>query len=241
MYRIIVATLMSYLLFFSSLGFAENLPIQKNPIDFYELQEVGMTFRHGDENSKPYYEVITDNGVADTIKEGDLKGYLTFLKPGKATVDLYMPFEGKTWVSRYYFTIVPKGTFDPDCTIVFNYVNSTRNEQGLQLLEFSTELNAICAVRAKELARNYSHTRPDGSLFVSAVANKGTSLSENICVTTKPSGEMELPEYFHAWDSWNKNPESRGNMLHPAVREMGMNYYYDPVSQKRFWVQIFRG
>ena len=66
------------------------------------------------------------------------------------------------------------------------------------MLEFSADLNAVCAVRAKELATNYSHTRPDGSLFVTAVSNKGNSLSENICVTTKPVSEMELPEYFKA-------------------------------------------
>lgn len=92
----------------------------------------------------------------------------------------------------------------------------------------------------KELASNYSHTRPDGSFFVSAVANKGNSLSENICVTTKPASETEL-EYFKAWDSWNKNGESRTNMLNPVIREMGVNSYYDPATQKRHWVQIFRG
>lgn len=224
-----------------SVCYAENLPFEKDPFEHYELQEVGMTFRHGDENSKAYYQVISDNGVVDTIKEGDLKGFLTFLKPGNATVDLYTPFEEKVWVSRFHFNVVPKGTFDPDCTIVFNYTNETRYPCGVHLVEFSQELNYACAIRAKELASNYSHTRPDGSSFVTVLSNKGNSLSENICVTTKPVSESEMPEYFKAWDAWNKNAESRANMINPTAREMGLNYYDDPVTKKRYWVQIFRG
>jgi len=241
MKKFIITTLMSFLLLLSALGFAENLPVEKDPMEHYEMQEVGMTLMHGGENSGAFYQIITDNGVAGLYEGEGAKGWLTFLKPGDAIVDMYMPIEGKMYVSRYHYNIVPKGTFEQECIDVFNYVNHTRNEHGLKLLEFSAELNAVCAVRAKELAVKYSHTRPDGSFFVSALTNRGNCLSENICFTIKPASETELPEYFNAWDSWNKNQESRTNMLNPAVREMGMSFYFDPATQKRYWVQLFRG
>ncbi len=241
MKKFIIAALTSFLLLISSFGFAENLPIEKDPLEHYEMQAVGTILIHGGENSGAFYQIITDNGVAGLYDGEGAKGCLTFLKPGDAIVDMYMPFDGKMYVSRYHYNIVPKGTFEQECIDVFNYVNHTRNEHGLKLLEFSAELNAACAVRAKELAVKYAHTRPDGSFFVSVLANKGNCLSENICFTTKPPGETELPEYFNVWDSWNKNQESRTNMLNPAVREMGMSYYFDPATQKRYWVQIFRG
>ena len=242
MKKTVVILFMSFLLLVTSLAFAENLPIERDPIERYELQQVGTIMMHGGGNSGASYKIITDNGVAGLVNDGtEIQGWLTFLKPGNAIVDLYYPSNGKTMVNRYNYNIVPKDTFSQECVDVFNYVNHTRRDCNLPMLQFSAELNDICAVRAKELSSNYSHTRPDGSLFVTAVANKGNSLSENISVTTKPASETALPEYFSAWDSWNKNAESRANMLKPSVREMGMNYYYDPVKQKRFWVQIFRG
>lgn len=240
MKRLVLALVSFFLL--TSITFAENLPVERIPTELYELQQVGTTMMHGGGNSGASYKIITDNGVAGLVNDGtEIQGWLTFLKPGNVVVDLYTPFDGKMMVSRYNYTIVPKDSFSQECVDVFNYVNHTRRDYNLPMLQFSAELNDVCAVRAKELSNNYSHTRPDGSFFVTAVANKGNSLSENISVTTKPVSETALPEFFSAWDSWNKNEESRANMLKPAVREMGMNYYYDPVKQKRFWVQIFRG
>ena len=241
MKKFIVTVIITFLLLLTSLSFAENLPVEKAPLEHYEMQAVGMILMHGGENSGAYYQIISDNGVAGLSEEEGAKRWLTFLKPGDAIVDMYMPFDGKLYVSRYHYHIVPKDTFEQECIDIFNYVNHTRNEHGLKLLEFSAELNEVCAIRAKELATKYSHTRPDGSFFVTAFVNKGNSLSENICITTKPASESELPEYFNAWDSWNKNAESRANMVNPDAREMGLNYYYDPATQKRYWVQIFRG
>lgn len=242
MKRIALIVIFLFMILLSSISFAENLPIERDAKEKYELQQVGMIMMHGGLNSGAYYKIISDNGVAELVNDGtEIQGCLTFSKPGDVVVDMYMPYDGVVHVNRYHYKIVPKDTFDQECVDVFNYVNHTRNDYGLSMLEFSAELNDVCAVRAKELASNYSHTRPDGSFFVSAVANKGNSLSENICVTTKPASEAELPEYFKAWDSWYKNGESRTNMLNPVIREMGMNSYYDPSTQKRYWVQIFRG
>ena len=233
--------LVSVLALIMSVCSASNLPVERDAKEKYELQQVGMIMMHGGLNSGAYYKIISDNGVAELVNDGtEIQGCLTFSKPGDAIVDMYMPYDGMVRVNRYHYKIVPKDTFNQECVDVFNYVNHTRNDYGLSMLEFSEELNDVCAVRAKELASNYSHTRPDGSFFVSAVANKGNSLSENICVTTKPASETEL-EYFKAWDSWYKNGENRTNMLNPVIREMGMNSYYDPATQKRYWVQIFRG
>ena len=160
MKRLILVLLSLFLL--ASIAFAENLPVERQPEETYELQEVGTILMHGGEKSGAHYEIITDNGVAGLENDGpEIKDWLIFLKPGNTVVDLYMPFEGKMIVSRYHYTIVPKGTFDEECMAVFNYVNHTRRDCGLPMLQFSAELNDVCAVRAKELSSNYSHTRPD--------------------------------------------------------------------------------
>ncbi len=241
MKKVFATALFLFLFLLSSLGLANDVSVERDSMEHYELQEVGTIMMHGGENSGAYYQIISDNGVASLYYGNEVKGCLTFLKAGDAIVDMYMPFNGKLHVSRYHYHIVPKGTFDPECINIFNYVNSVRNRDGLRLLEFSAELNAACAVRAKELATNYSHTRPNGTSFLTAIPNKEKSVVENICVTVKPSSDNELPEYFNAWDFWNKNSESRKNMLNPAVSEMGLQYYFDPVTQKRYWVQILSG
>lgn len=242
MKKFTITIIMIILFLISTVSFAENLPVERDSLEKYELQQVGTIMMHGGPNSGAYYKIISDNGVAELVNDGtEIQGWLTFTKPGDAVVDMYMPYDGMVHVCRYHYKIVPKGSFEREYVDVFNYVNHTRNEQGLQLLEFSAELNDVCAVRAKELAKNYSHNRPDGSFFVSAITNKGSRLSENIFATTNSDGRTDLADYFSAWDAWFKGTESRENMLNTAIREMGINSYFDPVTQKRYWVQIFRG
>lgn len=47
-------------------------------------------------------------------------------------------------------------------------INSMRKKAGISQLKASDELNSVANVRVKEIASKYSHTRPDGSDFMTA-------------------------------------------------------------------------
>jgi uncharacterized protein YkwD len=86
-------------------------------------------------------------------------------------------------------TSTPSGETNADASqseyqqAILSDLNKARAEKGLAPLQMNSTLNAAATTRAKEIATNFSHTRPDGSLNASATNNpKYTNLNfgENI-------------------------------------------------------------
>lgn len=118
---------------------------------------------------------------------------------------------------------------------VLNLVNKERAKVGIRPLFLSVELQNAAMIRAKELARLYSHTRPDGTIFT-ALLNKNQLAGENIAV------ESETPE--EVMESWMNSPGHRQNILERRFKYLGVGYYYTPDGvggYKHHWVQIFQG
>lgn len=115
---------------------------------------------------------------------------------------------------------------------VVRLVNIERKKRGLKPLTISNKLFSAANVRANELTRKFSHTRPDGSEYITAVESSGydwSFVAENIAAgQINPSDVMK---------SWMNSDGHRRNILNPNYKEIGVGF----VNYKGtiYWVQLF--
>ncbi len=109
---------------------------------------------------------------------------------------------------------------------VISYTNSDRARYGLAPLRVDPQLTAVARVRAQEIVRKMSHTRPDGSSWstVSSLA-KG----ENIARGYRSASA--------ATAAWLSSPGHRRNVLRESYGSIGVAAYR--VNGVLHWVQLF--
>ena len=118
---------------------------------------------------------------------------------------------------------------------VRNLVNESRQAQGLSALELDPVLCQAARVRAEECGRSFSHTRPDGRSFRTAVDEVGGSSAytgENVADGyTSPS---------HVMSGWLNSDAHRANILHDGYTKIGIAMQKSPNRRSGYvWVQIF--
>ena len=117
---------------------------------------------------------------------------------------------------------------------VLRLVNVERAKVGAAPLKFAEDLRASAYVRATEITRKFSHTRPDGSKCFTAMPQRGHVLGENLA-----GGQTSPAQVVQAWMD---SKSHRDNMLSKRYKEIGIVYYYKQNSRyKHYWVQHFRG
>ena len=116
---------------------------------------------------------------------------------------------------------------------VLKLVNIERKKKNLQPLTLSKELSDAAKIRAAEQKKYWSHTRPDGSSFNTAISSGIFKLlGENL------NRGADTPEKLVA--SWMDSPLHRENILYPDFREMGIAVYFDAQTDYKFyWAQWF--
>lgn len=119
---------------------------------------------------------------------------------------------------------------------VVRLVNVERAKAGLSPLSGGhAGLNAAAIARAQEIITLFSHTRPDGSKYTTALdrfgANGGMS-GENIAMgRATPQGVV---------DQWMNSPGHRANILKPEYQYIGVGHAQIGGSQGgSYWVQMF--
>lgn len=116
---------------------------------------------------------------------------------------------------------------------VLDLVNEERRKENLKPLKLANDLNHYAQVRAKEITKRFSHTRPNGSSCFTAVAKPYRMVGENIAAGQKSSREVV--------EAWMNSPSHRENIMNPKFREMGVGYLYQPnLKYKHYWAQFFR-
>lgn len=121
---------------------------------------------------------------------------------------------------------------------VLRLVNQHRMEMGLQPLSVFSALQEAASLRARELYRSPSHTRPDGSDYSTVFSQldiPATSWAENIA-----SGQKDAADVMN---SWLNSPGHRANIEKASGRvHLGVGYYYNedgPALYASNWVQNF--
>ena len=106
-----------------------------------------------------------------------------------------------------------------DASEVIRLVNEKRTEQGLEPLEVDEDLMELAQVRAKELPKKFSHTRPDGTEVVDL------GYGENIA-----RGQSSASEVMK---DWMNSEGHRYNILWEKYHSIGV------ARSGSYWVQVF--
>ena len=115
---------------------------------------------------------------------------------------------------------------------VVRLTNSARSKNGYAALVEDGVPSEAAAVRAREIARSFSHTRPSGASFSSALSESGVSYlraGENIA-----SGQKSASEVVNAWMN---SPGHRANILNSSYSRIGSASVN--IDGTLYWVQLF--
>lgn len=116
---------------------------------------------------------------------------------------------------------------------VVNLVNEERAKEGLAPLTIDTKVQAAAQVRAKECEQLFSHTRPNGSSFATALKEQSVSYrsaGENIAW-----GQRSPQEVVNAWMNSSGH---RANIMNANFTTIGVGYYQN-ANGVNYWCQLF--
>lgn len=116
---------------------------------------------------------------------------------------------------------------------VVELVNQERTKAGLNAVTLDKSIASAALVRAKEIETSFSHTRPNGSKFGTALTEQG--------VTFKGAGEniawgQKSPEAV--MQAWMNSEGHRANILNKNFTKIGVGYYQNAAG-RNFWTQLF--
>lgn len=116
---------------------------------------------------------------------------------------------------------------------VVELVNAERAKAGLSALKLNRSAAGAAQVRAQEIASVFSHTRPDGSGFQTALDDAGVACrgyGENIAYgQSSPQAVM---------NQWMNSSGHRANILSADFTEIGVGHYRT-ANGTDYWVQLF--
>lgn len=125
------------------------------------------------------------------------------------------------------------GSVDAFTARVAALVNEERARAGAAPLRVDSRVEAAASVRAREIERSFSHTRPDGSSFNFALAQSGaafTGAGENIAYGQRTPEEV--------MKSWMNSQGHRANILNKNFTAIGVGYYQNGAGTG-YWTQLF--
>ena len=115
---------------------------------------------------------------------------------------------------------------------VVRLTNSAHSQNGYAALVEDGALSDAAAVRAREIAHSFSHTRPSGASFSSALSESGVSYlraGENIAYGQKSASEVV--------NAWMNSPDHRANILNSSYSRIGSASVN--IDGTLYWVQLF--
>jgi len=117
---------------------------------------------------------------------------------------------------------------------VVRLVNVERAKRGLKKVKMKTTVSSAAQIRAKEILKLFSHTRPSRKAWYTVLGQKKIKYStagENIAFGQKsPKAVMK---------AWMKSPGHRKNILTKAFKYIGVGVYRK--NGRIYWVQEFIG
>jgi uncharacterized protein YkwD len=113
---------------------------------------------------------------------------------------------------------------------VLKLVNEERTSRGLSALELDENLCAAAEVRAGEVLRRFSHTRPNRTSWMTVFNEFG--ISYNICGENIARGFNSSKSVV---DAWMNSSGHRANILNPNYTHMGVG------KNGTGWGQLFTG
>ena len=115
---------------------------------------------------------------------------------------------------------------------VVRLVNAERAKEGLAALQMDSSLNSAAQVRAKEIVRSFSHTRPNGSNCFTALSEAGIKYNgsgENIAYGQKTPAEVV--------NAWMNSAGHRANIMSTKFTKIGVGCHNS--NGTYYWSQFF--
>ena len=182
---------------------------------------------------------IDVNPCVDCTNYYSVRGYSSGTKAygvmNKTGVSIYVKDSDEV---RPTITPEPTETPDPDDEVdhatpeqkaqeVFKLVNTERMKAGLQPYKYDLRLEKAAMVRAKEIAVKFSHRRPDGTSFDTAISQAGAGCpsGENIGMGTTSAADV--------MKAWMDSLGHKIAILSKSNTHIGVGYY------EGHWVQTF--
>ena len=126
-------------------------------------------------------------------------------------------------------------TRDEAAIKILKLVNIERAKAGCKPLKLSRELYRPASIRAKEITKLFSHTRPNGLPFSSTFYGIDYNIVGENIAAGQTSCEMVMKQ-------WMDSPGHRANILNKKYKYLGIGYIYNKNTRyKHFWVQHFKG
>ena len=116
---------------------------------------------------------------------------------------------------------------------VVDLVNGERAKEGLAPLVLDNTLSQAAQVRAGEIQTSFSHTRPNGKNFATAIKEAGATYrtaGENIAWGQKTPEEVVK--------AWMNSAGHRKNIMSSSYGKIGVAYLQN-ASGTPYWVQLF--
>lgn len=204
--------------------------------------EVGEVsgFEFSDPHERSWFELETSNPSVVRVTGG---AYIMGVAPGKATVTLTVHLGGKSQTFQVAITVTEGvgseevGSSSDLQAIreeMLTLINRERAAAGLSPLRLDDKLCQAAQVRAEEIVRENSHTRPDGRRCFTAMDEAGVSYraaGENIA-----AGQTSVAEVM---DAWMNSTGHRANILNGNFGRVGVGFYNTNSGYRMHWVQMF--
>ena len=182
---------------------------------------------------------ISDERIAEVFKHKSGATLVRFVNPGDVYVRVTFYSGGQpaeTELHLFHVTGEARGSTavnrETIAEEILELVNAERARYGLKPLKLASDLNRYAATRAKEIVKQFSHTRPNGengALIIPKAKYRGENLSAG-------SASAQAVMY-----QWMNSPEHRDNILFGDYEELGVGYVFDENGRYRhYWVQLFR-
>lgn len=127
----------------------------------------------------------------------------------------------------YFLTTTPAAGFSTALAQdLVNEVNADRARYGLGRLSVDPALTEAARTRAQEIARKFSHTRPDGRSWSTVYSG---AYAENIARGYSTAYKCQA--------AFMSSAGHRGNVLRPQYTKIGVCAY--TVGSVTYWVQLF--
>lgn len=136
-------------------------------------------------------------------------------------------------------TATPTPSPEPEMSVeemaseVIRLTNIERVKDGAAPLQYHAGLQRAAMVRAEEITRKFSHTRPDGTTAETVLLDCGVSngAGENIAAGQK------TPEAVVR--AWMNSSGHRATMLNPNAKYIGVGVCKSPITGQWLWTQEF--
>lgn len=125
------------------------------------------------------------------------------------------------------------GSEDAAAAQVLELVNAERAKAGAAALTLDSKATEAAQTRAQEIQRSFSHTRPNGSSFSTALTEAGVSYTasgENIAYGQNSAQAV--------MESWMNSSGHRANILNQNFTSIGIGHVQDS-NGVDYWTQLF--